>query len=276
MDPSVPLETPFPDEPMSTSPKYMGIWRAKVKKNDDREEEDKFLGRVKVWVPQIHGEDYEDRTEDLPWAWPCFLHAFKDPDDEELKAGFFGVPPEDAWVYVIFEGGDPDYPIYFQGWYGGEKGDTELDDFMQEDERSSARYPEIIGYISPYDKRFRFRILKEDRFELSWWQDDEEQAIIEFDSVGYDPNNMPTIRIEAKNDWMVRIKAAKNIALESEEDVTIKCKNFKVEAEDLVEVKSMGTSKYEAEQTNTFKGATISGRGTPDGGFDRWGVTPRI
>lgn len=276
MDPDVPLDTPFPDEPLSTAAEVPGIWRAKVKKNDDREEEDKFLGRVKVWVPQIHGEDYEDRVEDLPWAFPCFLHAFKDPDDEELKAGFFGVPPEESWVYVIFENGDPDHPIYFGGWYGGEKGDTELNDFMQEDERSSARYPDIIGYISPLDKRFRFRILNEDRFEISWWQDDEEKAIIEFDSQGFDPNNKPTMRLEVKDDWMVKVKAKKQIHIESEEDeVRIKCKRLVVEAEEKIEMTSEGTSIYEASGVNTFKGATISGRGEPDGGFDKWGVNPR-
>lgn len=275
MDPDVPLETPFPDEPMNTEPSYMGIWRAKVVKNDDREEENKFLGRVKVWVPQIHGEDYEDREDDLPWAFPCFLHAFKDPDDEELKAGFFGVPPEDSWVYVIFEGGSPDYPIYFGGWYGGEKGDTELNDFMQEDERSSARYPDIIGYISPFDKRFRFRILKEDRFEVAWWQDDEEKAIIEFDSVGQAPNDRPTIRVEAKGDWMVKVKAEKNIELESDEKVKIKCKRFEVEAEEEIKLESQGSSLYAASGANTFQGSSIHGRGTPDGGFDRYGVTLR-
>jgi hypothetical protein len=274
-DPDVPIQKSFPDEPMDTSGVYTGPFRAKVKKNDDREIDNKFLGQIKVWIPQVHGEEYEDRIDELPWAWPCFLHAFKDPDDEKLKAGFFGVPPEESWVYVIFENGDPDHPIYLGGWYGGEKGDTELDTFMQEDERSSARYPDIIGYISPHDGRLRFRILKEDRFEFSWWQDDEEQAIMEFDSVGYPPNNIPTIRVEAKNDWMVKVKAAKNIEMESDETVKITCKRFEVEAEELVQIESEGSSTYKAAAANNFEGASINGKGTPNGGFDRWGVTPR-
>jgi hypothetical protein len=274
MDPTIPIQKPFPDTPLPTDGVYTGPFRAKVKKNDDRENDDKFLGRIKVWIPQVHGEDYEDKIDDLPWAWPCFLHAFKDPDDQKLKAGFFGVPPENSWVYVIFEGGNPNFPIYLGGWYGGEKGDSELDDYMQEDDRSSARYPDIIGYISPHDGRLRFRILKKDRFELVWFQDDEVQAIIEFDSVGFDPNTVPTVRVESN--WRIKAKSKKNIELESDEEVKIKCKRFKVEAEEKVEVWSKQTSEYKADGVNTFKGSTIRGRGVPDGGFDKYGTELRI
>lgn len=273
-DPDVPLEKPFPDRPMDTSGTYTGPFRAKVKKNDDRELDNKFLGQIRVWIPQVHGEEYEDRINELPWAWPCFLQAHKD-ESGQLKSGFFGVPPEDSWVYVIFENGDPDHPIYLGGWYGGEKGDSDLDEFLQEDERSSARYPDIIGYISPHDGKFRFRILKKDRFEFSWFEGGEEKAIFEFDSVGYDPNDRPTIRLEAKGDWIVKVKAEKNIEMESDEEVKIKCKKFKVEAEEEIDMKSEGSSKYEAVNNNDFKGDTINGFGTPNGGFDRWGVTPR-
>lgn len=271
-DPDIPIQKPFPDEPFPTHGIYTGPFRAKVKKNDDRELENKFLGQIQVWIPQVHGEEYEDRIEELPWAWPCFLHAFKD-EEGDLKAGFFGVPPEDSWVYVIFENGDPDHPIYLGGWYGGEKGETDLDDFMQEDARSSARYPDIIGYISPHDGRLRFRVLKEDRFEVSWWENDEEKAIIEFDSVGFAPNKEPTVRIQTK--WMLKAKAEKNIELESDEEVKIKCKRFEVEAEEEIKLDSKGTSTIEAAGANNFRGSSINGFGTPNGGFDRFGAVLR-
>jgi hypothetical protein len=277
VEPDVPIQKPFPDNPMPTEGTYTGPFRAKVKKNDDRELDDKLLGRVKVWVPQVHGEEYEDRIEDLPWAWPCFLHAYKD-EDGSLKAGFFGVPPEESWVYVVFENGNPDYPIYLGGWYAGEKGETDLDDSMQEDSRSSARYPDIIGYISPHDGKFRFRILKGDRFEFSWVENNVEKAIFEFDSIGYSPNDRPTARLSVKENWMIKVSSEDKIeveCIEGEGEVKVKCKKFIVEAEDLVDIKSSGTSKYEAAETNTFAGETIKGRGTPDGGFDRWGVTLR-
>ena len=61
MDPDIPLGKPFPDTPLPTDNVYTGPFRAQVKKNNDNEEEDKFLGRIKVWVPQVHGEDYKDR-----------------------------------------------------------------------------------------------------------------------------------------------------------------------------------------------------------------------
>jgi len=277
MDPDIPLGKPFPDTPLPTDNVYTGPFRAQVKKNNDNEEEDKFLGRIKVWVPQVHGEDYKDKIDELPWAWPCFLHAYKD-EEGTLKAGFFGVPPEESWVYVIFENGDPDHPIYMGGWYAGEKGDTDVDQFMQEDTRSSARYPDIIGYISPHDGKFRFRILKEDRFEFSWFENDQEKAIFEFDSVGQSPNDRPTARLSVKDNWMIKVTSEDKIEIEcvqGEGEVKVKCKKFIVEAEEEIDMQSSGTSKYSAVETNTFEGETIKGRGTPDGGFDRWGVTLR-
>jgi len=206
VEPDVPITKPFPDRPMSTGDVYTGPFRAKVKKNDDREEEDGFLGRVKVWVPQIHGEDYEDRIDDLPWAWPCFLQAFQDSNGT-TKSGFFGLPPEESWVYVVFEGGDANYPIYLGGWYAGEKGETELDDYLQEDSRSSARYPDIIGYISPHDGKLRLRVLKGDRAEIVWNENGTDQAIVEFDSIGYSPNTEPTVRVDTQ--WMVKVRPQK-------------------------------------------------------------------
>lgn len=268
MDPGIPIQKPFPDQPMSTNGVYTGPFRAKVKKNDDRGNEDKYLGRIKVWIPQVHGEDYEDKVDELPWAWPCFLHAFKDPDDGTLKAGFFGVPPEDSWVYVIFENGNPDHPIYLGGWYGGEKGDSELDDFFQDDDRSSARYPDIIGYISPHDGKLRFRVLKGDRAELVWCEDDEDKVLIEIDSVGYSPNTQPTVRLDTK--WFVKVKSEGKIQVESDDEVKIICKSLRVEAEDKIELLSEGTGLYQASGLNKFSGSQIQGQGTPRG-FDAEG-----
>ena len=77
---------------------------------------------------------------------------------------------------------------------------------------------------------------------------------------------------------MLKIKSDDKIeieCIEGEGEVKVKCKKFIVEAEDEVSIKSEGSSSYEAAETNTFKGEQIHGRGTPDGGFDRWGSTPR-
>ena len=73
---------------------YFGKHRGEV--IDDRDP--LKLGRVKVKVPAI--------LADLnPWALPCVPYAGK-------GVGWFVIPPVGAKVWVEFEGGDPDFPIW--------------------------------------------------------------------------------------------------------------------------------------------------------------------
>lgn len=84
---------------------FFGKYRGKVTANKDPSN----LGRIQVSVPAIFGEGRQS------WAMPCTPYAGKD-------VGFFTIPPVDANVWVEFEGGDPDYPI----WSGCFWGDNEL------------------------------------------------------------------------------------------------------------------------------------------------------
>jgi len=82
---------------------YFGKYRGIVRDNKDPEK----LGRIKTAVPTILGEEL------LPWAWPVF------PVD------MFGVPAVSAPVFVEFEGGNVERPLYTGIWYGsGEKAYT--------------------------------------------------------------------------------------------------------------------------------------------------------
>lgn len=254
----------FPVRPLETDVSYTGPFRAKVKKVDDRETDNPFLGRIKVWVPQVHGEEYEDRVDDLPWAWPMFAHAHK---DEDVQSGFMAMPLEDMWVYVMFEGGHADKPIWFGGWYGEQDRESELNEAFIEDARSSARYPEIMGWVSPFGGKFKMRVLKDERIELVYGDLDDPDAIIEIDAIGYSPNSVPTVRVETK--WKAHVKSETLVELESDDEVRVTCKRFIVNAEDVVTVTSAGTSTYEAAGANNFKGATINGLGEPNGGFDK-------
>ena len=47
----------------------------------------------------------------LSWAMPCVPYAGKD-------VGFFALPPLEANVWVEFEGGDPNYPIWTGCFWG--------------------------------------------------------------------------------------------------------------------------------------------------------------
>jgi uncharacterized protein involved in type VI secretion and phage assembly len=63
------------------------------------------LGRVQVSVPAVLGDG------SMSWAMPCVPYAGP-------GVGFFAIPPVDANVWVEFEGGDPDYPIWSGCFWG--------------------------------------------------------------------------------------------------------------------------------------------------------------
>ena len=74
--------------------RYFGKYRGKVVDNNDVGR----LGRIKVTVDGIvAGEGL--------WAWPCVPYAGP-------SVGFHCLPPEQALVWVEFEGGDPSFPIW--------------------------------------------------------------------------------------------------------------------------------------------------------------------
>lgn len=80
---------------MSTATRYFGKYRGTVSSNTDPQQR----GRLQVKVPDVL--DVEDST----WALPSLPYAGK-------NVGLFLVPPKDALVWVEFEQGDPDYPIW--------------------------------------------------------------------------------------------------------------------------------------------------------------------
>jgi hypothetical protein len=86
---------------------FFGKYRGKVTANQDPYN----LGRVQVSVASI----FEDGKQS--WAMPCSPYAGK-------GIGLFTIPPVGTNVWVEFEGGDPDYPI----WSGCFWGNNELPD----------------------------------------------------------------------------------------------------------------------------------------------------
>jgi len=74
--------------------KIKEVCRGKVVDNDDPLQ----LGRVKVKVYPWF-EDVKD--EDCPWAEPAW------------QGGILYIPPKNAWVWIFFEGGDVEKPVWF-------------------------------------------------------------------------------------------------------------------------------------------------------------------
>src|SRR5579863_7573454 len=81
--------------------RFYGKYRGLVIENVDPEQ----IGRVLVQVPAVLGE--------IPgsWAMPCVPAA-------GIQSGCFIVPPIGSQVWVEFEQGDPDYPIWTGGFWG--------------------------------------------------------------------------------------------------------------------------------------------------------------
>lgn len=76
--------------------KFYGEYRAKVLNNQDP----KHLGRIIVECPSVWGEGIES-----PWCFGKFPIASK-------TYGFYMVPNVGDWVWLTFEKGSPDYPVW--------------------------------------------------------------------------------------------------------------------------------------------------------------------
>lgn len=81
--------------------RYIGKYRATVVNNIDPMQ----IGRIQVTVPDVSG------IMPSSWAMPCVPVA-------GVQAGVFTVPPVGSGVWVEFEQGDPDHPIWVGGYWG--------------------------------------------------------------------------------------------------------------------------------------------------------------
>jgi uncharacterized protein involved in type VI secretion and phage assembly len=81
--------------------RYYGKYRGTVVNNVDPLQ----IGRIQAIVPDVSGE------VPTSWAMPCLPVA-------GFGTGVFTVPSLGAGVWVEFEHGDPDYPIWVGGFFG--------------------------------------------------------------------------------------------------------------------------------------------------------------
>lgn len=86
---------------MNAPRRFFGKYRGTVVQNVDPQQ----IGRIQAMVPDVSGL--------LPssWALPCVPIAGK-------QSGSYCVPQVGAGVWIEFEQGDPDYPIWTGGFWG--------------------------------------------------------------------------------------------------------------------------------------------------------------
>jgi uncharacterized protein involved in type VI secretion and phage assembly len=82
-------------------PSFYGKYRGNVSDIQDP----LMLGRIRARVPDVLGQ------EESGWAMPCMPVGGS-------GMGFFALPKVGAGVWIEFEQGDPDYPIYSGCWWG--------------------------------------------------------------------------------------------------------------------------------------------------------------
>lgn len=101
---------------------WPGLWRGRVEDVDDPERR----GRMRVRVYAVHTEDENQvPVNRLPWAEPCF-------QDAGINYGEFHCPYRIGdMVWVMFEGGNADYPVWMGSWYGEDEIPEELIDPKQ-------------------------------------------------------------------------------------------------------------------------------------------------
>jgi uncharacterized protein involved in type VI secretion and phage assembly len=86
---------------MREGPKFYGVYRGTVVNNVDPLQ----IGRIMATVPDVSG------LTPTTWAMPCVPIAGK-------QMGVFIVPQIGSGVFMQFEGGDPDRPVWVGGWWG--------------------------------------------------------------------------------------------------------------------------------------------------------------
>jgi uncharacterized protein involved in type VI secretion and phage assembly len=86
---------------MNSDKNYYGKFRGTVVNNLDP----KQIGRLQVMVPDV------SNVALTSWAMPCMPYG-------GINAGIFSVPVNGAGVWVEFEQGDPDFPIWVGIFWG--------------------------------------------------------------------------------------------------------------------------------------------------------------
>jgi uncharacterized protein involved in type VI secretion and phage assembly len=86
---------------MSEATRYLGKYRGTVINNIDPMR----MGRLQAQVPDVHGDTPSS------WAMPCLPLAGP-------RLGHYMMPPVGAGVWIEFEQGDENYPIWTGCWYG--------------------------------------------------------------------------------------------------------------------------------------------------------------
>lgn len=119
--------------------KFFGVYRAIISNVQDPKKQ----GRIKVYCPAVYGDGIESN-----WIIPSIQFIGN-------GFGMYCIPPSSiagkrVYVWIMFEMGDPNFPIWFGSPIGDTNGITNLNkDFYKKRDGSDRQVPNNYGIITP-------------------------------------------------------------------------------------------------------------------------------
>jgi uncharacterized protein involved in type VI secretion and phage assembly len=205
---------------------FHGIYRGLVLVRIDPDKQ----GRIKIKMPHVYGDISE---ESLPWAYPM-CPAWADSSGQFQGGGMGWVPPINSPVYVFFEGGNPLYPIWTAGWWGGQNAPFQMPVHAHDD----AGNPDNLFFTAPNGATVQidFRAGKE-KILLRLPKGDHIK-------IGMDGE------LDIHSEQNVNMNAPVKIQVQSDGTVNIKGKDVKVYSSGDTVVNSSGSTDIRAQSVN--------------------------
>jgi len=221
-----------------TESRFYGKYRATVVDNSDPEKR----GRLKLKIPSVLGNDVVSG-----WALPCA------PYGGAADQGFYFIPEVDAAVWVEFEAGLLDYPIWVGTFWSKPGGNSEVPKPNKVDgsEESDVQSPPTRKIIKTL-KGHTIQLEDADDADLVMLLEATNGNLIVMNSDGIkitDSKNKTTITmndsglkveaaqdIELKADGAVKITAGKDLELKATGDIKMDAVNVKVKVSAAMDV----------------------------------------
>lgn len=101
--------------------RFYGLYPGVVVSNADPDNR----GRIQALCPAV-GLNTADQLGPSWWALPCMPGLSVDPDTKQAS-GIFHPPDANAQVWLMFQHGDPEFPVYMGGYMAADKASDTFD-----------------------------------------------------------------------------------------------------------------------------------------------------
>ncbi len=221
--------------------RFYGKYRGFVVDNADPEQ----LGRLKLQVPSVLGDKVV-----TGWAMPCV------PYGGAANQGTFFIPENEAGVWVEFEEGDLEFPVWVGSFWSKPGGESELpkpNDDQDDSNRQETPTRKIIKTLKGHTVQFE----DGEGDEMILIVEGVHHHVITLNKDGItliDGVNAHEVTLDS-NGIILKDGAGAGIVLETDSDVTIKGANITLEADSAV--------KLTGAEVNVEATAQLTAKGNP-------------